>query len=496
MSLEGQASVLVDGTQVVTDVGLDTLDRCSPPPPPISQLPAEILEEIFAICMARFFGFTTPVHPLSWTQVCQEWRRIALHSPRLWSRIDLCRPASAQAFLQRSSTASLAVVSHGTVKGHADYLVPHAERIHSMDICLFPDDMAKLFASINLKIAPRLTSLTLQLVPLSAPLVLDIDLSSVRHLNLSGISVLRWETCRQLSFLSIRGLGQDLSPPLSSLLTIFSKSPHLEHVRLEGINPPDVNDEQPRPQAGLMACLRMLVISGSPLFISSILHGITFPPSTRVQLYTSLSEDLHHLFPGGRFPFDKPPGETPSVSSVRLARHAAYFIRNSTSYPWKTDLNNTGFSISSSTCTSMHVLNSIPYLLDPLLLTSIELSTGVLTDIPSFALQWLLSRTKNLHTIRLAFNDLSTILDLLSPRDVNKPILCPKLQSLTFNKPGDFWWNFAEQWVELIIICARSRHHSGVPLRSLDFHRCHGMTAEVQERFGPFMASAGVSSRN
>ncbi|KAG2021078.1 hypothetical protein CC2G_006342 [Coprinopsis cinerea AmutBmut pab1-1] len=454
----------------------------------ISRLPLEILERLFALCVSGLYGYSTPRYPLAWAQVCRLWRQVALNSPRLWSTIDLCKPTFARAFVDRSQAAPLSIISNSPLKVDVECLTPHAGRIHSIDVRLFPYDMAKLFEAIHFR-TDNITNLTLQLSPLSPGLFLDISLPSVRRLVLSCVAV-RWETCRQLTHLSIRGLDSDLSPTLSSLYSIFLNSPYLEYVRLESIIPADIGETLPDTVAPLIH-LRALILSAPPAVISSIIHGVEFTSRTRVQLYTSLSEDLHYLFPRGTFPFDSQKDRT-ATQTVRLARHAAYFL-NENAAPWSTSIESIRFSISSSTFASMHVLNSIPSLLNPLLITSIELSTGVLTDIPDFALRWLLSQTRNLESIRIAFNHLAYLLHLLTPlpdtphEPATSAVLCPRLSVMSFNRPGDFWWNFAEHWLQPIFDCVYHRHILGAPLGSLEFYRCHGMTADMEDRFYPFL---------
>ena len=58
---------------------------------PIRRLPAEILAEIFVLCMnSDISSFAPTQSPLLVGQVCKVWRQVALSTQTLWSSIVMC----------------------------------------------------------------------------------------------------------------------------------------------------------------------------------------------------------------------------------------------------------------------------------------------------------------------------------------------------------------------------------------------------------------------
>src|SRR6266540_2322873 len=56
---------------------------------PISQLPPEILTEIFRMACRVSANLCQPITPLFFGRICQEWRVIAWSTPLLWNSICL-----------------------------------------------------------------------------------------------------------------------------------------------------------------------------------------------------------------------------------------------------------------------------------------------------------------------------------------------------------------------------------------------------------------------
>ncbi|KDQ23202.1 hypothetical protein PLEOSDRAFT_1086598 [Pleurotus ostreatus PC15] len=76
-----------------------------------SILPPEVLSKIFLAAKDGIPGYGV-LKEASWLNVagvCQEWRSIALASPRMWSSIDISKPNCALEFLKRSKSAPLRI---------------------------------------------------------------------------------------------------------------------------------------------------------------------------------------------------------------------------------------------------------------------------------------------------------------------------------------------------------------------------------------------------
>ena len=453
---------------------------------PISRLPTELLLEIFIICVSWLYtphghNIKRIQNPLAFTQVSRTWRLASLSSPHLWSKIDLSNPLFAFHFLQRSKKVPLSLISALPLKLDTDVLAPHAHRLSSIDLFLFPDDMESLFA----RVGPHLksvTELSLKVPPVSCCLALDLSFPHVRKLTLDCVSI-QWEHIQNLTHLSLRGLSPEFCPSLTRLLSIFEKSPYLTYVRLENITTPLSSSCSSFSQNTIhLPHLNEMTISSQPTTISSLLSLLLLSPPARLQLFSRLppNSDLHTLFPRG-LPFSSPP---PTISTIRLARYATYLLRPSAP-AWSDTPSNLALSLSSSLPVALPSVNSLSqhHLLPLSLVTSLELATGVLIDLPQKDLQRLLYNLDDLEYLRVAFNDLTDILSFLSPSSScdNPKIPCPKLKSISFNKPSDLWWHFRVNWLPLVLACARARKVLGCPFGRVEFVRCHGLGVEAVE---------------
>jgi len=456
---------------------------------PISSLPAEIIEHIFDFCVSWLYGYLKPKHCLAWTQVCFSWRKISFNSSRLWQRIDLCNPRYADQFLLRSKEAPLSVVSTSPLKLTTDNLALHAARLQSIDVFLFSDDMTHLFSSIGSRLI-NLTHLSLKVPPTSSPLFLDIPLPCVRRLALDCVAV-PWNNCLDLTHLSLRGLDPESCPSISQLYQLFSRSPYLESIRLENLVPKNLVLDVNLTQSFPLLHLKDVVISSEPLVIIALLNGVLLSASTRLQLYFSFSQNLRSIFPH-RIPQMKI-GHRLDASTVRLSRHSMRFILNKTQR-WSEDLSRSLFSISSASHVAIHICESIHHLLNASRITSLELNTGVLFDIPYHHMHRLLATLTHLETLSIAFNDLEEILKLLSavqPPPVH--LLCPRLLEITFSKPADMWWQFADRWLDSIIDLARVRQHHSLPIHTFGFFQCHGVSPATVEKLQEIVPLVKVS---
>lgn len=445
---------------------------------PISALPAEVLEEIFGICVSWLYGHHKPKYRLAWTQVCRNWRHVSLNSTRLWQCIDICDSRLAHEFLIRSGTAPISIISASPLKLCTDNLQPHAERLQSIEVFLFPDDMNDLFTSIGPNLS-NLTNLSLKIPPVSTNFVLNIQfpLTRLRKLLLDCVAI-PWNSCRGLTHLSLRGLGPD-SPSIPQLHDIFEASPQLEYLRLESITPALTDDSLPPV---FLPRLRELSITGKAHIIFSLLSSLSLSSTTRLQLTCSVFDDLHSLLPMGR---NWGYTSNAEADTVRLGQRAIRFIRPG-ACPWTEEPSDFFISLASSSSIPKSVLPHIQSLLDLSHITSLELSTGVIFEIPLNLLTTFLAHLINLESLLVAFNDLEELLHALSsPSNLSdSPLpLCPRLRTMSFSRPGDIWWHFKEQWIPPLLALAKSRHKSSFPLASLEFKQCHDISPEIAEEF-------------
>jgi hypothetical protein len=117
-------------------------------------------------------------------------------------------------------------------------------------------------------------------------------------------------------------------------------------------------------------------------------------------------------------------------------------------------------------------------------LTSLDISVGVLLDIPEQNLRLFLAGARNLEQIRVGYQfDLWVLLRALLPSgqveeaSSSDVVPCPNLRLLSFNKPTDRdrWWKFGETWTDPVAELVVLRARCGVKLERLEFWRCHGI---------------------
>ncbi|PPQ91772.1 hypothetical protein CVT25_000419 [Psilocybe cyanescens] len=449
---------------------------------PIAKLPAEILEEIFKICVSWLYGPKKTRHHLAWTQVCCSWRFISLNSSRLWQRIDLCDSRLTEAFLARSKQAPLFVVAASPVKLTADSLAPHAHRLHSINICLFPDDITRLFSIIGAHLS-TLTDLSLKVPLMSSTVHLDVSFPLVRRLSLDRVAV-KWEECGNLVELNIRNLAPAFCPSISQVHGMFRRSPNLEHVRLEGLVTPCLEITSKMPI--LLFDIEEMVISGPQASISALLSAVKLAPHSRLRLHTPCSNDI---FPRG-LPHVAKVDDVIHIPTVRLSTNGIRLLQNGTK-AWSDEPRRTLFSISSAQ--KFNIYNSLRSLIDISFVTKLELTAGVLYAIPVEDLNNLFADLYNLETLCTAFNDLEdlcTVLQLSLPTSscssVSTPHLyAPRLRNLSFSKSADLWWHFKDRWLSAITACAKYRHLHSHPIQTIEFLRCQGISnVSTQELCG------------
>jgi hypothetical protein len=366
-----------------------------------------------------------------------------------------------------------------------DKLTIHAHRLRNIDVFLSPDEMVQLFHSIG----PNLwsvASLSLKIPPMSSTLSLNIAIPFVRRLNLDGVTV-PWETCQNLTSLSLRGLNKEYTPSISELHHIFIKSPRLQSIRLEGFTPP--TPEVPPSEFIHLPHLTDLTISTNAHTFTALLSRLSLNPNTRLQLHLSLSDDLHTLFPRSGLPHAPNHPHLIPIQTIRLSQYSTHFLRAGTQHqPWSSHPTHTIFSLSSAAPVGLTRTSrgtSLAHLCNTHSITRLELNTGVLHDAPISLLCALLSCLNRLEALYIAFHsDLETLLTALRSIDPNTTLpYLPSLTRIGFSRPGDIWSHFAERWMGDVMAMLRWRKEKvgAAPLESVCFWRCGGVKSGVGE---------------
>lgn len=116
----------------------------SPNDPGISQLPLEILLEIFCLAIKTWSQKSALSHILHICAICRYWRQICFQTPALWSQIDIYDVEMAELSLHRCTTGPLdicarscRVFSMSAAQFESELnrlMLPHRHRIRSVEI--------------------------------------------------------------------------------------------------------------------------------------------------------------------------------------------------------------------------------------------------------------------------------------------------------------------------------------------------------------------------
>lgn len=209
---------------------------------PISKLPPEVLTEIFRIFVTIHHGYH-PCHWIAFSQVCHEWRALALNSPTLWTSINLY-----------AGSAYLTDILPRTKKAPLTIHIPFSCALHNP----LPTDVTPILTTLLDREMSRVQELTLIGIPSptmlqSAPelrkLVLELhtfdrDLSMfsdifhnnaapvLEHLHLTGFAWMERPIC--LSHLKTFSFHASDDIPVEVIVSTLRNFPLLETLKLKG----------------------------------------------------------------------------------------------------------------------------------------------------------------------------------------------------------------------------------------------------------------------
>ncbi|KAK1226786.1 hypothetical protein PQX77_010223 [Marasmius sp. AFHP31] len=275
-------------------------------PPPISRLPGELLIIIFAQCIndRQDILCRYPIY-LSFSQVCHDWRELALNTPTLWTKPDLTWPLWAKEMLRRSKDAPLDI-SNRASSGFSRYYVDgeyqeamlealsNAPRIAKLS--LYPHvGVDELLQSLD-KPAPILRTLSLRWYdgfdepPIPEHLLGD-HAPSLRELTIEGChSRHAYSLMNNLTSLSLRPHDNPprnpctLCPTTSQLLEVLGSMPGLQVLTLfNSISSLDPGTA-PYPSVVELPRLQALHLVFPVSQCTNVLSSITFLESASINL--------------------------------------------------------------------------------------------------------------------------------------------------------------------------------------------------------------------
>ncbi|KAJ7639368.1 hypothetical protein FB45DRAFT_425545 [Roridomyces roridus] len=128
---------------------------------PVLSLPTEIVSEILIHCLPtpttkwRVDGVDSRQAPLLLSQICSQWRQIALSTPTLWKRLDINlrrrknrAPDITETWLGRAHNFPLSVRLHGPTRDvdskFSETFRRCAPRMQSLELDIFLDDLERM----------------------------------------------------------------------------------------------------------------------------------------------------------------------------------------------------------------------------------------------------------------------------------------------------------------------------------------------------------------
>jgi len=173
------------------------------------------------------------------THVCHGWRDTFISRSSLWTQLDFMNTDKTRTYIQRSKSCSLEVYlgkdEEDTYLDDALLMVtPHIHRIKSITIYAnaLPDAIQYFYCQIPL-LEELEIHLACGLTPVLDDTLFNRDLSSLRHLHLSGvITHLPWKNLANLTSFNLRFCrpGHDF---VTRLLDFFENAPLLREIMLE-----------------------------------------------------------------------------------------------------------------------------------------------------------------------------------------------------------------------------------------------------------------------
>ncbi|KAI0784244.1 hypothetical protein C8Q75DRAFT_736372 [Abortiporus biennis] len=306
----------------------------------ISQLPHEILSEVFLFSIEKFSD------GLRFSYVCRHWRKVALDTPRLWSTVPSSSSHMAQLFVSRSRSLPLTMFFEGGcalddiqsrlryVGGYRDTIAAAKERIRSLHFDnIWLSKAVLLLKSLSQFCPCHLTRLkfTLQLLhdsSFNSNVLLEFDEcfhSFSESLDRVGCKLLELQTTnihalplgkfRQYSYLETlhmkryHFISTDLPNgytafPRTKLMEVFNQFSSLAHLNISNAGPrlkPHESYHDVSSAVYLPALETLFIEYNQPQDIAYVLAILTFPGDVTLTIdccYTNESYNtLSLIFP-------------------------------------------------------------------------------------------------------------------------------------------------------------------------------------------------------
>jgi len=229
------------------------------------------------------------------THVCRGWREILTSRPLLWNRLDCMNVNRTKLYIERSKCCPLGIslrqARYTFYREDAFALtIPHIDRLRTLSVSGKPTKVLPVLAKHFSRPIPLLDTLRISLVCDQAPIpsdnLFDGDLSSLRELSLTGVTMpLPWADLSNLTTFSLHQVPGD-KILVTQLLDFFESVPNLLHIQLHNSIPN--SSDAPFGRVVPLPNLKELSIIAQPAH-SVLLKHLTIPIGASLRLEFTFS---------------------------------------------------------------------------------------------------------------------------------------------------------------------------------------------------------------
>jgi len=251
------------------------------------------------------------------THVCRDWREIIMSRPLLWTRLDCTDVGKTKLYTERSKSCPLEIyLRPGRSTFYREQAlilaVQHIDRLRTLSVSGNPTEVLPALDKHLSRPVPLLNTLNITLVSHQAPILpsrlFDEDLSSLRELSLTGVTMpLPWRDLSSLTTFYLCHISKH-EILLTQLLDFFESVPRLRHIHLYN-SIPSSSDAPTERVVSLPRLKDLGIIAQTPHSI--LLNHLSIPVGALLR--------LEFTFRGGESPI---PSYSPkSLENLRNLSH-------------------------------------------------------------------------------------------------------------------------------------------------------------------------------
>ena len=250
---------------------------------PINRIPPDILFTI----PAYLEDSDRDIGLIKLTHVCRGWREMITSCPSLWTRLDCTSVKKTKLYIERSKSSPLEICLQSPCYREQAFAlaVKQIGRLGTLSISGSPTEALPFLVKHFSRPVPLLNTLNITLTHHQAPIppskLFDGDLSSLRKLSLTGVTMpLPWRGLSNLTTFSLCHVPVDMIF-LTQLLDFFGSVPRLRHIQLHN-SIPNFSNARPARVVSLPRLKTISVIAQPPHSI--LLNHLSIPVGALLRL--------------------------------------------------------------------------------------------------------------------------------------------------------------------------------------------------------------------